>query len=81
MPAAALSHRLTHRGLHFSWVIAGLTFLTMLFMSAALPRNQVSAAGVPAYVIDPYGFVVLRYAPGFDPVDLRSDMAKLLKLM
>ncbi|KPN17162.1 hypothetical protein AO715_03540 [Xanthomonas sp. Mitacek01] len=36
--------------------------------------------GVPAYVVDPNGFVILRYAPGFDPGDLRSDMAKLLKL-
>lgn len=50
-------------------------------LSAALPRNEVSGAGVPVYVIDPYGFVVLRYAPGFDPADLRSDMARLLKLM
>lgn len=50
-------------------------------LSAALPHNEISGAGVPAYVIDPYGFVVLRYAPGFDPADLRSDMAKLLKLM
>ncbi len=49
-------------------------------LSAALPRNATSAAGVPAYVIDSYGFVVLRYAPGFDPADLRSDMGKLLRL-
>ncbi|MFT3763690.1 MAG: hypothetical protein QM761_14000 [Pseudoxanthomonas sp.] len=46
-----------------------------------LPRSR-DAAGAPVtYAIDPYGFVVLRYAPGFDPGDLRSDMAKLLKLM
>lgn len=38
-------------------------------------------AGVPVYVIDPNGFVVMRFAPGFDPGDLRSDMAKLLKLI
>ncbi|WP_101926052.1 MULTISPECIES: hypothetical protein [Luteimonas] len=36
--------------------------------------------GVPAYVVDPNGFVILRYAPGFDPGHLRADMAKLLKL-
>mgnify|MGYP000885191727 CR=1 FL=1 len=24
-------------------------------------------AGVPVYVVDPNGFVILRYAPGFDP--------------
>lgn len=39
------------------------------------------AAGVPVYVIDPNGFLVLRYAPGFDPGGLRADMARLLKLM
>lgn len=37
-------------------------------------------AGVPVYVIDPNGFVILRYAAGFDPGDLRSDVARLLKL-
>jgi hypothetical protein len=47
---------------------------------AALPRVH-DAAGVPVYVIDPNGFVVLRYAPGFDPVGLRADVAKLLKLL
>lgn len=46
---------------------------------AALPRVD-DAAGVPAYVIDPNGFVILRYAPGFDPGDLRSDMSRLLRL-
>lgn len=46
---------------------------------AQLPGSTAGAA--PAtYVIDPYGFVVLRYPPGFDPADLRYDLAKLLKL-
>lgn len=44
-----------------------------------LPRANV-AGGVPAYVIDPNGFAILRYAPGFDPAGLRADLAKLLKL-
>ncbi|KGE50877.1 hypothetical protein WCN79_04175 [Xanthomonas axonopodis pv. vasculorum] len=46
----------------------------------ALPRGT-EAAGLPVYVIDPNGFVILRYAPGFDPAGLRSDLVKLLKLM
>ncbi|WP_019303937.1 hypothetical protein [Xanthomonas oryzae] len=46
----------------------------------ALPRSA-DAAGVPVYMIDPNGFVILRYAPGFDPAGLRSDLVKLLKLM
>lgn len=48
--------------------------------SAALPHVD-DGAGVPVYVIDPNGFVIQRFAPGFDPADLRSDVAKLLKLL
>lgn len=46
---------------------------------AGLPRNE-DPAGVPVYVIDPNGFVILRYAPGFDPGHLRTDLSRLLKL-
>ena len=46
---------------------------------AGLPRVD-DPTGVPVYVIDPNGFVVLRYAPGFDPGGLRKDVSKLLKL-
>ena len=53
-------------------------------LRATLPRVDGGAGeadnGVPAYIVDPNGFVILRYAPGFDPGDLRGDMAKLLKL-
>ena len=38
------------------------------------------AAGDAAWLMDPNGFVVLRYAPGFDPGDLRTDLARLLKI-
>jgi hypothetical protein len=53
-------------------------------LRAQLPRTQPGiheTPGVPVYVIDPNGFVILRYPPGFDPGGLRADMAKLLKLM
>ncbi|WP_342316290.1 hypothetical protein [Lysobacter sp. FW306-1B-D06B] len=57
-------------------------------LRAGLPRvdevtvkgDPANARGVPAYVIDPYGFVILRYAPGFDPAGLRTDVARLIKL-
>jgi hypothetical protein len=53
-------------------------------LRAQLPRVDAVAfkggRGVPVYVIDPNGFVILRYAAGSDPGDLRSDLAKLLKL-
>lgn len=49
-----------------------------------LPRvdqtRHASGRGVPVYVIDPNGFVILRYAAGSDPGDLRYDLSKLLKL-
>ncbi len=52
---------------------------------AGLPRLQPAAKenphGVPVYIIDPNGFVILRYAPGFDPSGLRTDLATLTKLM
>jgi hypothetical protein len=40
-----------------------------------------AGAGLPLYVIDPNGFLILRYAPGADPGGLRADLAKLLKLI
>lgn len=53
-------------------------------LRAALPRvddtGSADRRGVPVYVVDPNGFVILRYAPGFDPGDLRTDVARLLKL-
>ena len=48
-------------------------------LRALLPG--VDAAGVPMYVIDPNGFVILRYAPGADPGGLREDLSRLLKLI
>lgn len=48
-------------------------------LRAALPRAE-DAAGPVTYVVDPNGFAILRYPPGHDPGDLRSDLAKLLKL-
>ncbi|MCD9033731.1 hypothetical protein LDO32_18625 [Luteimonas sp. Y-2-2-4F] len=46
---------------------------------AALPRQD-DPAGVPVYVVDPNGFVILRYPPGFDAGHLREDLSRLLKL-
>lgn len=48
---------------------------------ASVPQAQGAAQpAVPVYVVDPNGFVILRYPAGFDPGDLRTDMARLLKL-
>lgn len=53
-------------------------------LRAALPRvDGLTGPGgrVAVYVIDPNGFVILRYAPGFDAGGLRADLSKLLKLI
>ena len=48
--------------------------------SDVAPKAAAAGLGVPVYVIDPNGFVILRYAPGFDPSGLRTDVARLVKL-
>lgn len=48
-------------------------------LRAKLPKVDADA-GVPVYVVDPNGFVVLRYAPGSDLGGVRTDLARLLKL-
>ena len=45
-----------------------------------LPRSSDARGPVVVYVLDPNGFVVLRYAPGFDPSGLRTDLSRLLKV-
>ncbi|MCD7097778.1 hypothetical protein [Stenotrophomonas sp. MMGLT7] len=82
-----LGHRADH--VHLLWIgtppadLAALPALHALqpdpALLAVLPRAA-DPAGTPVYVIDPNGFVILRYAPGFDPAGLRADLAKLLKL-
>ena len=50
-------------------------------LRAALVRNDKDVAeGDPVWLVDPNGFVVLRYAGGSDPGDLRSDLARLLRI-
>jgi len=78
---------------HVLWVgapISGVTFpreVRVLRADAVLPARlpsgkgaAVDADGDAAWLVDPNGFVVLRYAPGFDPGDLRTDLARLLKV-
>lgn len=59
-------------------------FRTLLPMSAestlvARLPDTTSAEALPVYLIDPSGFLVMRYPPGFDPSGLRKDLARLLK--
>ena len=45
---------------------------------AALP-DRGRADAVPLYLVDPGGFVALRYPAGFDPAGVKKDLGKLLK--
>lgn len=50
-------------------------------LRAGLPRWEVDrGAGEPVWLVDPNGFVFMRYAPGFDPADLRTDLSRMLKI-
>lgn len=49
-------------------------------LQSRLPRSASGPnAAPPVYLIDPRGFLALRYAPGFDVAGLREDVARLLK--
>lgn len=47
-------------------------------LHAALP-GVAEAGALPVYLIDPHGFVVMRYPSGFDAAGLRRDLGYLLK--
>jgi len=48
-------------------------------LRAKLPDSHVEDS-LAVYLIDPNGFLVMRYAPGFDPSGLRRDLARLLRV-
>ena len=48
--------------------------------AARLPRNEADEQGrPPLYLIDPSGYVAMRYPPGADVAGVREDIARLLK--
>lgn len=74
---------------HVLWVGAAPAGVAMprevhLVQADAVLPTQLPQAGEQvgdaAWLVDPNGFVVLRYAPGFDPGDLRTDLSRLLKV-
>lgn len=46
---------------------------------APLPTNDPRTAELPVYLVDPHGFLVMRYDAGSDLTGLRKDLARLLK--
>jgi cytochrome oxidase Cu insertion factor (SCO1/SenC/PrrC family) len=58
---------------------AGLTAMAVNpTMASRLPESATGEA-VPAYLVDPDGFVALHYRAGFDVADVRKDLSHLLK--
>ena len=56
--------------------------LVPLQPSAALQAELPDVAtpqSLPVYLADPNGWLVLRYAPGFDPSGLHKDLSRVLK--
>jgi hypothetical protein len=48
-------------------------------LMSTVPMFAASEAGLPVYLVDPSGFLVMRYARGFDPSGLRKDLGRLIK--
>lgn len=47
-------------------------------LQAKLP-DVARADALPVYLADPNGYLVLRYAPGFNPSGLRKDLGRVVK--
>lgn len=59
--------------------VAGLVPLRANPDLQALLPDVARADALPVYLVDPNGWLVMRYAPGFEPRDLRKDLGRLLK--
>ena len=59
----------------------GFRTLVPLFADSSLAAKLPDASrvdAIPVYVVDPSGYLILRYAPGFNPRDLRRDLTQLV---
>lgn len=59
----------------------GVAPLRSVAVRSGLPASMdpAGARGPDLWLVDPHGYAVLYYAPGFDPSGLRKDLARLLK--
>ncbi len=58
---------------------SGLTIMQPAPTLAARLPEPAQGESVPAYLVDPDGFVALHYRAGFDVADVRKDLTQLLK--
>ncbi len=52
---------------------------TRLLPPPAAPVAGDALAPLGAWLVDPNGYLVMRYDPGFDPIGLRADLRKLIR--
>jgi cytochrome oxidase Cu insertion factor (SCO1/SenC/PrrC family) len=52
---------------------------TALLPAARAPLGGDTLTPLGAWLVDPNGYLVMRYEPGFDPVGLRKDLRKLIR--
>jgi len=54
-------------------------FNALTLQNSPLPAASATGAGLPVYLIDPHGYLVMRYDAGFEPGGLRRDLQRLLR--
>ncbi len=54
-------------------------FNAITLRESPLDKVAPSAQGLPVYLVDPHGFLVMRFDSGFEPGGLRRDLQRLLR--
>lgn len=55
------------------------TLDTNLLPAATPPAPGDALAPLGVWLVDPNGYLVMRYEPGFDPIGLRADLRRLIR--
>lgn len=54
-------------------------FDAVTLQQSPLPAASAAGNGLPVYLIDPHGYLVMRFDEGFEPGGLRRDLQRLLR--
>ena len=66
--------------LHANDNVYGLSSQASIRSVLPAENNVATAKGLPIFIVDPNGFVMMEYKPGADIGGVRKDLAKVLKL-